>query len=249
MDDAAPTPDDDLEVRVPSEPEKPVSILAILALILAFVSGFVSLVGIWQAALVPVAVAAIALLIIKKTGKRGRLPAIFAIIVSSIFGSCAWLGHSKGISMFSEPPRAVLEILADGQASESERDARLAAWAAPDAVAAQPDLVERWRDAYAAVAQEFGAWQGDVEAGDHQIGFLALWTAPEVGAPIPAERATEPAASGGSVWVQAAFAKGAVWVELVFLGGAEDLREAVTKELALGSPRPIVSDLRFFRVK
>lgn len=249
MDDAAPTPDDDLEVRVPSEPEKPVSILAILALILAFVSGIVALVGIWQAALVPIALAALALLIIKKTGKRGRLPAIFAIIVSSIFGSCAWLGHSKGISLFSEPPRALLAILADGQASESDRDARLSAWVAPEALADEPALTQRWRDAYAAVTQDLGAWEGRVEAGDQQIGFLALWTAPEAGAPIPAWRATEPAAPGGSVWVQAPFAQGAVWVEVVFLGGTEDRREAVTKELALGGPRPIVSDLRFFRVK
>ncbi|MDF1700773.1 MAG: hypothetical protein P1V36_06410 [Planctomycetota bacterium] len=238
------------EAALPNAPERvmPISGLAISALVLSFVCGFVSLVGPWKATLIPIGLAALALALISKTGKRGRIPAIFAILISLAFGSCSYMLHTQGREAFAAVPRGMLQTLSDEKLDAAATDEAMLAWAWPAALEADPGLVPSWREAFDALVAELGPWGGTVESGDHVPGFTALVVPPTHGDEIRPRNDDAPPAPGGGIWVKVPFEKGTVWMCTLLGTGREDDRKAVA-QFKENAPSPVVGGVRYFRLE
>ncbi|MDA1195329.1 MAG: hypothetical protein O2894_09095 [Planctomycetota bacterium] len=237
---ASPVPTDDVIVR--TEPrEAPLSWLAILALPLAFVCGYAAFQGRWVASVVPIAIAGIALLMMRVTRKRGRVVAIFAILISIGVGSCSYMFHSRGKALFSALPEGVLAALST---SSKTRAADVAAWAWPESLASDPELARGWMATFDALVAEHGAWAGRVEVGEHVPGFNAVLVAPPHAGAL--EGGGEPPPVGAGVWVLVPFARASLWLCVVLKDGVEDARESVIAHIE-GGPNPVIGGLRWFR--
>ncbi len=246
---ATPPPDDDVRVVAAAPAEAPISILAVIAFLSSFIAGPLAYMAGWKVVLIPIAIAALALMLIRASGKRGRLLAIFGLLVATGFGSCAWLAHYKGSDELTAVPRGLLGILSDKGMTAEAKDTALATWAWPKALEENPGLPASWRARFAKIESELGAWSGEVVHGDHQVGFNAIFMPPTHGEEIEPPRGA-PAASalvpGGAVWVKAPFAKGTIWVCAVLLTGDGDFREEHFRAYRDGV-HPVAGAIRYFR--
>jgi hypothetical protein len=246
---AAPPPDDDVRVVAGTPVEAPISILAVLAFFSSFIAGGLSFMLGWNVVLIPIALAGLALMLMRSNGKRGRILAIFGLLVATGFGSCAWLAHYKGSDELTAVPRGLLGILADKSTTVEAKDAALATWMWPKALEDNPALAASWRARFAKIESEFGAWSGEVAHGDHQVGFNAIFMPPPHGEEIQPP-AGAPAASalapGGAVWVKAPFAKGPIWVCAVLVTGDDDFREEHFRAYKDGV-HAVAGAIRYFR--
>lgn len=242
----AQTPVDDLP-EAPSE-LKPISGLAVTAFILSFICGFVSIAGAWMASLIPIVLAIVAIVIIAKTGRRGRILAIFAIIVAGAFGSCSYMLHTQGTEVYAQVPRRILTILADETKDAAAKDEALKGWAYPAALEANAELTAGWRAGFDALVAEHGAWSGELEFGDHVPGFFAVVIPPPKGEEIRPTTDDDPPAGGGAIWVKVPFAKATVWMCVALGTGQEDAREAA-QDFKEDAPSPVVGAIRWFRLE
>jgi hypothetical protein len=231
--------------------------LAITAFVLSIVCGLIALVGLWLGELVPIALAALGLRGISRTGKRGRLLAIFAIIMAVAFGSCSYFVHTKGMEMFTRIPESLLAALS-AKTSAADRDAELEKWAWPEKLKKQPDLVASWRANYARAVKEYGAYEGSLDVGIPWLGLSVLFIEPKHGKEIGATGETPKWSAGSVIWVPARFEKGRVYVAVVLQDGSADAMKNLRKESSAGggaggfdtnAPVAIVGDVRFFAPK
>ena len=238
---------DGSDLRAPT-PLPPFSGLAITAFVLSFICGFVAIVGPWETTLIPIAMAILAIYLTTKTGKRGRILAIFALLVAAGFGSCSYKLHTEGREVFANVPRSMLAILGDAKLDAAAKDEALAKWAWPTAVEEDAGLVASWRETYDKLVAEHGAQSGQIEYGDHVPGFMALVVPPsDRGDEVHPRTDADPPAPGGAIWVKVPFEKATLWMCVAMGTGTEDNRQAV-QDFKEDEPSPIVGSVRYFRL-
>ena len=247
--DATPTPDaapDDVGRHAPA-PLPPFSGLAISAFVLSFIAGFAAIAAYWQATLIPIALAVLAILLIAKTGKRGRILAYFAIGVSLAFGSCSYMLHTQGRDVWVKVPQGMLAILASDESAEA-KDEKLTAWAWPAALEKSPELTKTWRASFDAMVDELGPWQGEVVVGSHAPGMFGPIVPPPHGDEIRPTTDAEPPAALDAIWVQVPFEKGTVWLCVVLGSEPGDGKDAASN-IQEDGPGACAGGMRYFRLE
>ena len=238
--DAMPATDQELE------PAPPFSGIAIAAFVLSFITGFFALAGPWYVTLFPIALGALAIVGIRKSGKRGHLLAVFAIGVALLFGGFAYFMHSKGREAFLAVPRGVVAVLADASKDAAAKDEALKAWAYAEALEADPALTTGWREAFERMVSEYGPVQGPVEPGDHVPGFMVMIVPPPGhGDEIHPTTDANPPSPGKGIWVRLPFEKATVWLCVVVGMADDDGREAAGR-IQEDAPSPVVGAMRYF---
>lgn len=224
----------------------PLSGLALTSFILSVVLVVVALLGLWIVELVPLVLGAYTLTTFKTGKQRGRMLAVWAIVISISAGSCAFVSHQSLRTVFSGISESLLSALSSKETDEN-RDAALKPWVAPAALEKNPDLLKQWRERYAGVADAYGAWSGTLDLPTPILGGTLLFVAPdgvtEVGT---GEEPPKTWMRGAVVWTPAVFERGTVYVAVVFLEGDQEALRGVQDKLQPGTQAPIVGDLRFF---
>lgn len=235
------TPDDE---HAPP-PLPPFSILAILALVLSFFLGFGALVGFWQFTLIPILLGVIAVLGIRRTGKRGHLLAMFGIIIATGFGAFGWHMHSKGAEAFLSVPRGVLGVLTDSSKDAAAKDVALKDWVYKEVLEADAGVPTALREGFEQLVETYGAPTGEVTAGDHSPGFMALVVPPKHGDEINPTTDDTPPPPGKGIWTKLPLEKATIWL-CVVLGAPEDDGRGAAGRIAEEGPSPVVGGLRYF---
>lgn len=247
MTDMSPFPSDPM--RPPTAPNapsgwRPMSGLAITALIASIVLGVVAFFW-WWAAVVPLALSLLAVVKAVPARFRGRGLAIAGVVVSLLFGSCAFMAHATFRTLATDVTEELLRPLAATDLDEAERDHRLKDWVTERAV--EEGVLDHVKARFAAVVERLGPYQGNLRAGSTFSGILAVMGGPRDGglAQVDDEEATTlEVLPGSALWSVASFERGDVHVAL-FLGDPQDATK-LQQALAAGSKTRVVKDLRFY---
>ena len=237
---------------IPDEPHAPpplppFSALAITAFVLSFITGFAGLVGFWEATLIPIALGILAVVLIRKTGKRGHLLAMFGILIAGAFGIFSYYMHSKGADAFLSVPQGMVAVLTDESKDAAAKDKALEAWAWKAALEADAQLMSGWREGFDTMVETYGPVQGTVAAGDHVPGFMAMIVPPKHGDEINPTTDADPPAPGGAIWSKLTFEKATVWL-CVVLGTAEDDGREAAGQIVEDEPSPVAGGMRYFHL-
>jgi len=227
----------------------PLSGLAITSFVLSLVFFVIAFLGLWAIEIIPLALAVYTLLTVKAGKRRGRMLAIWAVVISLSAGSCTFVIHQSARSVFGGITESLLSALSSKESAENQAEA-LKPWAWSEALGKNPDLVMAWRERYAQAEQAYGPWTGELELPSILLGGAVLFVPPEditeigTGKESPREWVR-----GAVVWTPAAFERGLVHVAVVFQDGGANALRGVQEQLQPGQQVPIVGDLRFFEVK
>jgi hypothetical protein len=248
--DEAPGP-----VRVSPAPEhhapppyRPLSVLAVTALVAAFLPGLLALSGLWWLAAPGLILGALAWSLLADGRKRGRGLALVATILSLAIGVWSFVGNRVAADALERGLDPFVRALAAPDPDEKER-AETARWVGPNGGADAPSV---WRRRLAAAG--VGSKLDRLEVGSVWLGTLATIIAvPRGVAEVEPPPKADPIAPGDAVWVRAHFAGGDVWLALLPEGEARGRVEATErlselfKALAgLGGDRRL-RDVRVFR--
>lgn len=218
-------------VRMSSAPEhaappayRPLSALAVTALVVALLLGVFAL-GLWWLAAPGLLLGVLAWTLLADGRKRGRGLALAAALLSLGIGVLSFMmsrAQAHAVERSLEP--LVRAMAAPGEA-EARRE--LERWAGP---AAGPDAPDRWRQRLAAAG--VGRTLARLEVGSVWLGPHASMIAiPRNVAEVPPLGAPEPPAVAEAIWIRAHFESGAVWIALVPEGEAKGVLEQ-TERLA-----------------
>ena len=227
--------------RAPQETYRPVSALAVVALVLAIAFLVPALAGPWWAEAVPVVVAALAWRRAGRRGLRGRGAALAAIVVAVLVGGFSFVGHRSIEAAAGEQFDSLARALDSGRPEE------VAKWVAKGE---EPTpAVERWSARMRAAHAEAGAYAGRFRVGSVVWGSLAHVLA----APAGVGEELAPAGTGRpeplrTFWARAEFEKGTLWFAFVLGAGGEagGAYEALVKGVNHRDTR-YVRDVRIFR--
>ncbi len=227
--------------RAPQETYRPVSALAVVALVLAVAFMVPAFAGPWWAEILPVALAVVAWRRAPRRGLRGRGAALAAIVVAVLVGGFSYVGHRSIEAAAGEQFDALARALDSGKPEE------VAKWVAKGEEAAP--AVERWSARMRAAHAEAGAYAGRFRVGSVVWGSLAHVLAEPAGvgeelAPTGTGR-PEPMRT---FWASAEFEWGTLWFAFVLGTGAETggAYEALVKGVQDRDTR-YVRDVRIFK--
>jgi hypothetical protein len=227
---------------------KPLSGLAVTAFVLSLLLILIALPGLWIVQLVPLLLGVFTLMTVKPGQKRGRILAVWAIIISLAMGSCAFTMHQGMRGVLSGTTESILSVLSS-KAADAEKTKSLRTWAWPKALEKDNTLPAKWMERYAGVVAKYGAWEETFELPSILYGSTPLLMAPEGMIEIGSEDAKPPNwTMGSAIWTPAVFEKGLVYVAVVLQGGDQKAVEALGT-LRPGEETAVVGDLRFFRAK
>jgi hypothetical protein len=236
------------EHPAPQSEWKPLSALAVTAFVLSLVLILFALFGLWVAQLVPFLLGVYTLVTVKQGQKRGRILAVWAIVISLAIGSCSLVVHQGMRSVLSGTTESILSVLSS-KTADAEKRKSLRSWAWPTALEKDDTLPTKWMERYAGVVAKYGPWKETFELPSILGGSWPLLTAPQDVVEVGSEDAKPPSwMMGSTIWTQAVFENGLVYVAVVFQDGDQKAVEAVP-ELRPGEETPIVGDIRFFRAK
>ena len=208
----------------------------------------IALPGLWIVQLVPLLLAVFTLMTVKPGKKRGRILAVWAIVISLAIGSCSFTMHQGMRGVLSGTTESILSVLSS-KIADDEKTKSLRAWAWPKALEKDEALTTKWMERYAGVVAKFGAWTEAFELPSILYGSTPLLMAPEGLVEIGSEDAKPPSwTMGSAIWTPAVFENGIVHVVLV-LGEGDQKGVESLGELRPGEESPVIGDIRFFRAK
>jgi hypothetical protein len=227
---------------------KPLSGLAVTAFVLSLLLILVALPGLWIVQAVPFLLGIYTLWTVKVGQRRGRILAVWAIVISLAIGSCSLTMHQGMRGMLSGTTESILSVLSSKSSTE-EKTKSLRAWAWPKALEKDEALPQTWMQRYADVVAKYGAWKESFDLPSIFLGSTPLLMPAEGLVEVGSEDVKPPGwTTGSTIWTAAVFEKGLVYVAVVLQAGDQKAVEA------LGSLRPgeetaVVGDVRFFRAK
>ena len=219
--------------------------MAVFAFVFSLI-GILASVAAWWIEIFPVALAVLALVVVSADKRRGRALAVWAIVIGLCAGSCAYVLHTGARQLASTLVGSVLSALASDATDEAKDDA-IAPWMHPPTL--ETDIRQKIRERYARVTQEYGAYVHPPDVGGFFASMAPLIIPPEGIEEIGRSDTQKLPAPGSCFWVRTNFEKGVVVVSIELRGGKMDDISGMQGELEPGAPAPLVSDVRFFRVK
>ncbi len=247
---SAPPPEPAATPEHPAPPStwKPLSGWALTAFVLSLVLIVVALYGYWIVEALPLAIGIITLKKVKRGEKRGRLFALWAIIIAFGVGSCSYMIHSGSRGIFSKTAESLMSVLSSQSPTEQKAES-LRAWAWPKALEKDPKLPTTWMDRYAGVVAKYGPWLERFDLPSLWSGMRSMLMTPADVVEIGSDDVKPPAwPPWAAFWVKAPFEKGMVYVAVVFQDGGQDAGMAL-KELKPKEESAIIGDVRFYRAK
>lgn len=245
MNEPQPPPVPSPQHPAPAQTYRPLSGLAVTAFILSLVLFFVAMYGLWIVELIPLGLGILTLVTVKPGAKRGRVLAVWAIVIAIGAGSCTYLMHSSARSAVGKMSTSLLSALSAKGIEDADAEKVLAPWFHKPVLEKHPDRIKDVRARYALVEAELGAYQGEVDLGSVYRGAMTFMLPPDGVEEIGS--GDDPTGLRAVVWVKAVFEKGPAIMAIVLKGGGQD------DIFALGELRdseaPIVGDLRFYRPK
>lgn len=223
--------------------------LAISAFVLSLVCIFLALGGLWITQLVPAALGFITLATVKAGERRGRVLALWAIVIAIGAGSCSYLGHSAMRESIGKMGESVLAAFSAKGASAEDSDTALKLWIDKPVLEKDAAFVATLRQRFERVEEEFGRYKDAVDLGTPYLGVLPLFVPPQNLAEVGTGELPPGWGQGAAVWMRAVFEKGSVVMAIALKGGDQAGSQAALTELLAGGAAPIVQDIRFFRPK
>ncbi|MDJ0521136.1 MAG: DUF4190 domain-containing protein [Planctomycetota bacterium] len=232
----------------PKSEWKPLSGLAVTAFVLSLVLILIALPGLWIVQLVPLLLGIATLVMVKPGQRRGRILAVWAIVISLAIGSCSFTMHQGMRGVLSGTNESILSVLSS-KISDEEKAKSLRSWVWPKALEQDEKLPATWMQRYAGVVAEFGPWRESFELPSIVYGSTPLLIAPEGLVEIGSDGEKPPSwTMGSTIWTPAVFEKGIVHVAIVLQEGDQKGVEALGT-LRPGEETAVVGDVRFFRAK
>lgn len=219
--------------------------LAVFAFVFSLIAILAS-VAAWWVPIFPIALAILALVKAPADRRRGRALAVWAIVIALCTGSCAYVMHSGVRTLALTVSGSVLSALAS-DASDAEKDEVLAPWM--HAPTLETDLRARIRARYTRVQDTYGKYIHPPVVGGFFSGLPDLMVPPEDIEEIGRTDQEPPPKPMQCFWVRANFEKGQVVVSLELVGGEVSDLKSIQDELKTGAPAPLVSDVRFYKMK
>ena len=221
MNDIRPDPDASYAHPAPP-PHRPLSGWAVLSLVLALIGVVVGLfTWLWWVALVPLALGIGVLVGVSPRERRGRILAVFALILALFSGPCVYVLNNQMRGSVARATTAILGALDSTSGDEAQQRA-LERWLYKPAL--ERGVVDTLRQRHAALTERFGRFAPPVEAGSLFGGVVALVSPPEGVVEVPEDAAAKPPAVGHTMWAQASFGSQRVYVALELMdgGGTQD---------------------------
>jgi hypothetical protein len=221
-------------------PYRPLSALAVTAIVVAIFGAVLAIGGTWWIVLPGLVLGALAWSALSSGRKRGRVLALAAAVLSLVAGVGAFVMHrlmAEGLETSLEP---FVEALVRDDAQSLSR------WL-PEGLP-RDEILARWRERMAATRGRVGGYAGRIEVGDVWWGALVTTFAPprDLGPEIgPGDE--RPPGIGQAFWLRAHFEKGPVWIALLPPPGHEGphaVREMVARLAKHGTLR--LRDVRLF---
>jgi hypothetical protein len=232
----------------PAPPEgwRPMSGMAVTCFVLSLVFILPSIVGFWVVQLLAIALGIYTILTINNERRRGRLLAIWGVVIAVGVGSCSFAFWSGVRGFFKGIATSQLAALSS-DVSDEEKDEAMRGWFQAETLEKDPGLLADVRRRYAALVADVGPYRNEIDLGTPLFGAAPILAPPterleEYGV-APDERGGLPAAGA---WVRARFERGEPWVCFVMM---ERTNENIQEISQVGSgPMPLLTNVRFFRV-
>ena len=249
MSDFQPPADPTAALPHPAPPPgwKPISAMAVVSFILSLVLVLIAVGGLWITELLPLGLGIYTLVTLKTGKKRGRLLAIWAVVIAVSAGSCSFYVHHSGRTVFRGIGESLLTAFSATTGGEVQEKA-LKAWSWPEAVEADPELIKHWQERYAAVVEAYGPWTGEVELPSVFLGFMPVLLPPDNVEEVATGEDMPTWFPSAVVWLRPVFERGTVHMAIVLQKGDESARTAAG-QLNPEKPAPVLGDVRFFRDK
>jgi len=227
---------------------KPLSALAVTSFVLSLLLILIALPGFWITEAFPLALGIYTLMKVKAGQKRGRMLAVWAIVISLAIGSCTFVMHQGMRGVLTGTAESILSILSSKD-SDASKDKSLRSWAWPTALEDDADLTKDWLARYDAVVSEYGPWSETFDMPSIIYGSTPLLIAPEGIVEVgTVDKKPSDWTMGSAIWAPAVFEKGVVYIVLVLQAGDKKGVEALSK-LRPGEETAVLGDVRFFRTK
>jgi len=203
--------------------------------------------GLWISELLPLGLGLFTLFSLKTGQKRGRMLAVWSVVIALSAGSCSFYVHHSGRATFQGVGDSLLTAFSAKTGVEDQEKA-LKSWAWPDAVSADPQLLTHWRERYGEVVKAYGAWTGEIDLPSVFLGFMPVLLPPDDVEEVGSAKEMPTWFPSAVVWLQPVFERGRVHMAIVLQKGDEAARTAAG-ELNPKDPSPVIGDVRFFREK
>ncbi len=250
MNEQQPPPEPQDEQSAPYHPAPrqgwvPMSALAVTAFVLSIVFMFVAFYGLWIVELVPLAMGVFTLLTVKPGQKRGRILAIWAIVIAIGAGSCTYFMHANMRAVVGEMGETILAALSAKGATPEDREKALKPWLFEEALEKNPDLVATLHERFLKVEAELGPYKNELDLGSPYRGSMTYMMQPDLDGEIGSE--DTPPGMLTALWITAKFEKGNAVMSLTIRRGGRDDVWALGELQAKAAP--IIGDIRFYRPK
>jgi hypothetical protein len=221
-------------------PYRPLSALAVTALVLAVFGALLAIGGTWWIVVPGLVLGALGWSALAHGRKRGRGLALAAAILSILAGVGSFVAHrltSEGLETALEP--FVEALVRDDRAT-------LSRWL-PETLPRE-EILARWRERMAGARERAGGYAGRIEVGDVWWGAFVTTFAPprDLGAEL-GPGGEDPPGLGQAFWLRAHFERAPVWVALLPPPGQEDRKGVVEMLERLAKHGTLrVRDVRLF---
>jgi hypothetical protein len=232
----------------PAPPQgwRPISKLAVTCFVLSLALILIALPGVWVIELLPLALGIVTLATVKATERRGRLLAIWGVVIAIGVGSCSYAFHAGMRGVIGGMAESMLAALSSN-VPEKDKDAALDDWIHPPALEEDPELLAKIRARYARVVAAFGPYQDSIDLGSVFFGIIPLADTPENVVEISEEAKAPRAGRGPTLWVRASFERGTVHVSIELMPKSDENMQSLPGVGSSGTAAPIVVDVHFFR--
>lgn len=232
----------------PPEGWQPLSGLAVTAFVLSLVFILLAVLGFWIAQMLPLALGIFTLASVRAGQRRGRVLAVWGIVIALGAGSCSYAMHAKVREMFGGMAESVLAALSSN-GTDAEIEDALDDWFRPADLTADPELIARIRGRYRELVGAVGPYRNEIELGTAYLGSLPIFWPPKDVEEVGTAGKGAVNLPGAAVWVDARFAHESVHVAIVLLDKAQQDLEALAALGPGAGAAPLVADVRFFRAR
>lgn len=224
---------------------RPLSGLAVTSFVLSLLFGLLALFGLWFSEVIPLGLGVLTLRTVRISERRGRLLAIWAVIIAICFGSCGYAVHANLRGQFGHMAESLLSALS-AEGGAEVMDEGLRPWIYKQSLDEDAELLSKIRARYGEVEEALGPYQERIDLGTPLLGFTPLFMAPRNVVEFGTGERPPEWKFGTVVWVRAQFERGTAHVA-IRLGSEDEEGLRGVQGAEASDPVPIVSDVRFFR--